>query len=369
MTRCRTRLPGGWLLVIARLVFDECVRARVVTPAIADLQAEWLAAGTNRIDRLRVRWRGYWAFWSIVAISPVAFSRWSEERAVPQVQRSYEMTAASPIRLVLILTVAGLGAGYVYGSAQPILYRSIATIQAVPPRVADAIVKASAPVPLADRLRATEAAILSRSRLERLIKEFSLYPEQQKAEVMDDVLARMRRDIRIAPLKSDVFQVQYTGQDPVTVMKVTERLAALFLEESLKDGQRRTEGTVSFLEARIKETADRLVAVNAELEHLGRSASAMPKRLELEVIQSIYKNLLMQREEGLGMQSLQRRQIAEQFVLLDPARVTQRPIGPPRFVYTLGGGVAGVIIAVLYFVASFTRRYIGRRGDVAGARA
>jgi hypothetical protein len=62
-------------------------------------------------------------------------------------------------------------------------------------------------------------------------------------------------------------------------------------------------------------------------------------------------------------------EIAEQFVLLDPARVTQRPIGPPPFVYTLGGGAAGVIIAVLYFLASFTRRYIGRRGDVAGARA
>ena len=186
---------------------------------------------------------------------------------------------------------------------------------------------------------------------------------------MEDIVARMRRDIRTAPLKGDVFQVQYTGENPVTVMKVTERLASLFLEESLKDGQRRAEGTVSFLEARIKETAERLVAVNAEIERAGPNASSLPKRLELEVIQNIYKNLLMQREEGLGAQSLQRRQIGEQFVLLDPARVAQRPIGPPPYVYTLGGGAAGLGVAVLILLVSFTRRYIGRRGDVAGATA
>ena len=212
------------------------------------------------------------------------------------------MTAASPIRLVLILTVLGLGAGYLYGRAQPVLYRSSAIIQVVPPRVPDTVMKASTPT-LTERLLATEAMILSRSRLERLVKEFNLYPEQQKTEIMEDIVARMRRDIRTAPLKGDVFQVQYTGQDPVTVMKVTERLASLFLEESLKDGVRRGEGTLSFLEARIQETAIRLVAVNAELERAGPGSSAMPKRLELEVIQNIYKNLLMQREEGLGAQS------------------------------------------------------------------
>lgn len=144
-------------------------------------------------------------------------------------------------------------------------YKSQATIQVVTPRVPDAILKESTRASLTDRLRATEATILSRTRLEHLVKEFNLYPEQQKTEIMEDIVARMRRDIRTAPVKGDVFQVQYTGRHPVTVMKVTERLASLFLEESLKDGQRRAEGTSSFVESEVEEKHRQLLEIEEKL--------------------------------------------------------------------------------------------------------
>ena len=279
------------------------------------------------------------------------------------------MTAASRIRLVLILVVLGLGAGYVYGRAQPILYRSSAIIQVVPARVPEAFMKAATPVSLSDRLRATEATILSRTRLEHLVKEFNLYPDELKTEPMEDIVARMRHDIRTAPLRGDLFQVQYTGGHPVTVMKVTERLASLFREESIKDGTRRAEGNSSFVEAETEEAARSMVEVNAELEKAGHGAWAMPKRLELEVIQNRYKNLVTLREEMSSMVNIQRRQIGEQFVLLDPAQVPQLPIGPPPYVFTLGGGAAGLGVALLILLSLSTRRYIDRRGDVAGATA
>jgi uncharacterized protein involved in exopolysaccharide biosynthesis len=270
---------------------------------------------------------------------------------------------------MLILSVLGLGAGYLYGRAQPVLYRSVAVIQVVQPRVPEAFMKASTPISLSDRLRATEATILSRTRLEHIVREFKLYPEEQKTEVMEDIVARMRRDIATAPLKGDVFQVQYTGRDPVTVMKVTERLASLFLEESLKNGQRRAEGNSSFIEAETEEAARRMVEVNAELEKAGHSAWAMPKRLELEVIQNRYKNLVTQREEMISMVNMQRRQIGEQFVLLDPAQVPKLPIGSPPYIFTLGGGAAGLGIAVLILLGSFLRRFSGGRGGIEGAPA
>jgi uncharacterized protein involved in exopolysaccharide biosynthesis len=353
-------MPGTWLLAFARLVFSDAVLTMVIEPTIADMRIEWSDPGSDIVAKLRARFLGYLAFWSVVAISPVAFSRRSGEDASLQIQRSNEMTVASPIRLVLILLIVGLGAGYLYGRAQPVLYRSSATIQVMPPRVPESVMKPSRPT-LGERLLTTEAAILSRTRLERVIKEFNLYPEEQKTGIMEDIVARMRREIRTAPLKGDVFQVQYTGSNPITVMKVTERLASLFLEESLKDGQRLASGTLSFLEERIQETAGRLTAVNAELERAGHGASAMPKRLELEVIQNIYKNLLTQREGVLGTQSLQRRQIGEQFVLLDPAQVPQQPIGPPPTMFTLGGGAAGLTVAALLFLGQFVARILRDR--------
>jgi uncharacterized protein involved in exopolysaccharide biosynthesis len=249
------------------------------------------------------------------------------------------------------------------------LYRSSAVIQVVPARVPEAFMKASTPISLSDRLRATEAKLLSRTRLEHLVKEFNLYPEEQKTEIMEDVVARMRSDIRTAPLKGDVFQVQYIGANPVIVMKVTERLASLFLEESLKDGTRRAEGTSSFLEAEVEEAARRLAEVNADLEREGRGASAMPKRLELEVLQNRYKDLVTKREEAASAVNIQRRQIGEQFVLLDPAQVPREPIGAPPFMFTLWGGAAGIGVAVLILLGSFLRRFSGGRGDIEGAPA
>ena len=64
------RVPGTILLKIARVLFNEQVLTMVVEPTIADLQREIAKADPNR--RLRVRWRGYRAFWTIVLLSPFA---------------------------------------------------------------------------------------------------------------------------------------------------------------------------------------------------------------------------------------------------------------------------------------------------------
>jgi hypothetical protein len=69
-------LPGAWLLAIARLIFDDAVLADVVQPTIADLQREWIDAGSNTRARMLAVCRGYLAFWSLMAISPVAFRNW-----------------------------------------------------------------------------------------------------------------------------------------------------------------------------------------------------------------------------------------------------------------------------------------------------
>ena len=44
----------------------------------------------------------------------------------------------------------------------------------------------------------------------------------------------MRSDISVQVVKGDAFRVSYSGRDPRTVMKVTERLASLFIEENLQ---------------------------------------------------------------------------------------------------------------------------------------
>jgi hypothetical protein len=71
--------PGATLLRIAPLLFNEKFMSTVVQPTIADLQAEFAAAGGNRTKRLRARWRGYCAFWALTLAAP--FASWSRRAA------------------------------------------------------------------------------------------------------------------------------------------------------------------------------------------------------------------------------------------------------------------------------------------------
>jgi hypothetical protein len=69
------RVPGTFLLKIARLLFDEHTLSTVVQPTISDLQREIASAGPDSLERLRARWRGYRAFWTVMLVAP--FASWS----------------------------------------------------------------------------------------------------------------------------------------------------------------------------------------------------------------------------------------------------------------------------------------------------
>jgi len=69
------RLPGTTLLKIARLLFNEPLLSAVIQPTIADLQREVAAAGSSGLKRLRARWRGYRAFWTLTLVAP--FLSWA----------------------------------------------------------------------------------------------------------------------------------------------------------------------------------------------------------------------------------------------------------------------------------------------------
>lgn len=74
------RLPGRFLLRLARLVFDEAVVAAVVLPTIADMQQEVAAAGAHPVRRAQARLRGWAAFWSLMFVAPFAAEAWPVRR-------------------------------------------------------------------------------------------------------------------------------------------------------------------------------------------------------------------------------------------------------------------------------------------------
>ena len=219
----------------------------------------------------------------------------------------------------------------------PDRYRSETLIYVVPQQVPSDYVRPTQTTRIQDRLQSISQQILSRTRLERIIQDFNLYPEERRTGIMEDVVEQMRRDIFSAGTgqvtSADSFRVAYVGSNPRTVKEVTERLASLFIDESNRDRQNIAEGTNEFLETSVADTHRRLLESEKRLEDYkrrfaGELPSQMPGNLQvvqnMEMqIQSLVQSQNHDRERRLDLQ----RQLDEAERLDDGNALSDAPAG------------------------------------------
>ena len=157
--------------------------------------------------------------------------------------------------LVILPFVMSTSAAIVVARRMPSIYRSEALIEVVPQRIPESYVRSTVTARIEDRLGGIQQVILSRSRLERIITDFNLYPEDRKVLVMEDVVVQMRnRDVDVRVERGDAFRVSYVALDPRTAQKVADRLGTLFIDENLRDREALAEQTSQFLEGRLSKT-------------------------------------------------------------------------------------------------------------------
>lgn len=191
--------------------------------------------------------------------------------------------------IMLLLVMGTLIAGSV-AKTLPDHYRSQTTILVVPQRVPEAYVRSTV-APLEGRLPTLTKQILSRTRLERIITDFDLYSDLRREDVIDVAVETMRGSIEIQTTTRDAsFTIGFSYGDPVVVAKVTDRLASLFIEESLRDREVLADGTSEFLETQLEEAKQRLMEVEKRLEdYRRRYAGELPAQLSsnLQMIASL----------------------------------------------------------------------------------
>src|SRR4029434_3851152 len=98
--------------------------------------------------------------------------------------------------LILLPFACGLAATPLLARYAPERYRSEALLLVIPQQVPDDYVTPTMTQPIEERLPAITDQILSRSRLEQIIQQFELYKEEQSREVMEDIVQRMRKDVK-----------------------------------------------------------------------------------------------------------------------------------------------------------------------------
>lgn len=149
----------------------------------------------------------------------------------------------------------------------PNRYRSETLILVVPQQVPESYVRSTVTSRIEDRLQSISQQILSRTRLERIIQDFNLYERERQMGIMEDIVEKMRtRDIRVDTLKGDAFRIAFIGDNPITVMRVTDRLASHFIDENLRDREILAQGTSQFLTVQLEDARRRLVEQEKKLE-------------------------------------------------------------------------------------------------------
>jgi protein tyrosine kinase modulator len=190
--------------------------------------------------------------------------------------------------IVVPFAIVSVGT-FIEARLTPNRYRSETVILVVPQRIPESYVRSTVTSRIEDRLQSIGQQILSRTRLERIILDFNLYPAARKSAPMENVVEMMREDINVETVKGDAFKVTYASGDPQAAQKVTDRLASLFIEENRHDREVLADGTSEFLEVQLENARHRLAEHEKTVEEYRRKyAGELPTQVEsnLQVIQN-----------------------------------------------------------------------------------
>jgi len=182
------------------------------------------------------------------------------------------------IVLPFIIIVIG---GIIYSYQRPRIYQASTLILIQQQKVPTAYVQPTVTSPIGERLHTISQQIMSRTRLEAIINELSLYQDLRGTLFMEEIVEEMRKDIELQVRGRDSFQLFYEGKNPRVVATVANKIASLFIEENLKVREELAEGTTEFLDRELSRVKKQLVNQETALrrykeEHIG----ALPEQMD-----------------------------------------------------------------------------------------
>jgi polysaccharide chain length determinant protein (PEP-CTERM system associated) len=162
-----------------------------------------------------------------------------------------------PVRrrmLVLVPLVVVFVAAVVTSFVIPKRYRSSTLIFVESEKVPETFVPKMATESMTRRVQTVRQEVLSRTRLEQVVKDERPYPGALDNVSMSDAVEQMRGSITIQTKGTDSFLIEFVHNDPEKAASVANRLARVFIEEA--EGQREKQAVegYEFIDSQLKET-------------------------------------------------------------------------------------------------------------------
>ncbi len=116
--------------------------------------------------------------------------------------------------------------------------------------------------------------VMSRSRLEMIIRDHDLYADMRKRVTLDEVVAYMQSHIEVKVYGKESFRITYTVNDPKTAQAVCARLAQMFIDENVNERSNQARTNAEFLARQAEDARQKLDVIEEEVRvfkesHLG----------------------------------------------------------------------------------------------------
>jgi polysaccharide chain length determinant protein (PEP-CTERM system associated) len=176
--------------------------------------------------------------------------------------------------LITALTVVGGPLAYGYSRTLPDRYQSKTLVLVEQPTIPAEIVRPVISSGLSQRLSSMQQQILSRTRLEPMIRQFGLYAADANRVPIEELVGRLQKTIEVTPIQpmaetrsQDLpgFYVSVTLDNPRTAQAVCTAITSMFIEENLRLRQQDSEDTTQFLAQQLADAKGKLDEQDAAL--------------------------------------------------------------------------------------------------------
>src|ERR1700723_3595084 len=176
--------------------------------------------------------------------------------------------------LILVCTLVGGPLAYGVSRVLPVKYKSQTLVLVEQQSVPTDYVKSIDTADISQRLSSMQQQILSRSRLEPIIRQYGLYSKDVNKASMEELVTRLQKAIDVTPVlpmaetrarELPGFNVAVTLDNPRTAQEVCTTVTSMFIEENLKSRQQHSEETTQFLSQQLVDAKAALDEQDAKL--------------------------------------------------------------------------------------------------------
>ncbi len=244
-------------------------------------------------------------------------------RPMPKRDVLYYLEVPLRRRLLFFVPVVCVSAFAVaFSYSQPKLYRSSTLILVESQKIPDTVVPEAQAASITDQLQTLKQEVLSRTRLERIVKELNPYPEDAGKRSLSRIVEGMRDDITISVKGRDAFIIGYANTDPRKARDVAGRLATLFIEETTVERGRQAEAASDFMASQVEESALALEAKDKALRQFKeRHMGSLPDQLQTNLA-TLQRLQLEQQTVTESLRAARDRQVVVEKNLADQMRVS-----------------------------------------------